>query len=65
MTTLKETRRLIERDAPFYDAAISREAIDGLMRFATSSGLIKEAVPYEKVVASEFSHLWKQDLRVT
>jgi NitT/TauT family transport system substrate-binding protein len=25
---------LIERDAPFYDAAISREAVDGLMSFA-------------------------------
>jgi ABC-type nitrate/sulfonate/bicarbonate transport system substrate-binding protein len=50
---------LIERDAPFYDAAISREAIDGLMKFAASSGLIKEAVPYEQMVATKFSHLWQ------
>ncbi len=51
---------LIERDAPFYDAAISREAIDGLMKFATSSGLIKEAVAYDDVVAARFSQLWKE-----
>jgi ABC-type nitrate/sulfonate/bicarbonate transport system substrate-binding protein len=50
---------LIERDAPFYDPAISRETIDGLIKFATSSGLIKNAVPYEQVVATKFSHLWK------
>jgi NitT/TauT family transport system substrate-binding protein len=51
---------LIERDAPFYDAEISHEAVDGLMRFARSAGLIKEAVPYEDLVASELSHLWKE-----
>src|SRR5262252_4761003 len=46
---------LIERDAPFYDAAISREAIDGLMKFARWDGLIKAAVPYEDLVATQFS----------
>jgi ABC-type nitrate/sulfonate/bicarbonate transport system substrate-binding protein len=50
---------LIERDAPFYDAAISTDAIDGLMRFATGFGLVKERVPYDQVVATQFSHLWK------
>lgn len=50
---------LIERDAPFYDAEISQEAIDGLMRFATGFGLVKEPVPYDQVVATQFSHLWK------
>jgi len=51
---------LIERDAPFYDAAITREAIDGVMKFAKSFGLIKEVLPYEAVVATEFSALWKE-----
>jgi ABC-type nitrate/sulfonate/bicarbonate transport system substrate-binding protein len=51
---------LIERDAPFYDAEISHDAVDGLMNFAKSAGLIKDAVPYEDLVASELSHLWKQ-----
>jgi NitT/TauT family transport system substrate-binding protein len=50
---------LIERDAPFYDADISKDAIDGLMRFATGFGLVKEPVPYDQVVAMQFSHLWK------
>jgi NitT/TauT family transport system substrate-binding protein len=51
---------LIERDAPFYDAEISHEAVDGLMKFAKSYGLIKDAVPYEDLVATEFRHLWKE-----
>jgi len=51
---------LIERDAPFYDATITREAIDGVMKFAKSFGLIKEVLPYEAVVATEFSALWKE-----
>jgi NitT/TauT family transport system substrate-binding protein len=51
---------LIARDAPFYDATITREAIDGVMKFAKSFGLIKEVLPYETVVATEFSALWKE-----
>jgi NitT/TauT family transport system substrate-binding protein len=51
---------LIERDAPFYDAEISHDAVDGLMSFARSSGLIKDAVPYEALVATQFRHLWKE-----
>jgi ABC-type nitrate/sulfonate/bicarbonate transport system substrate-binding protein len=51
---------LIERDAPFYDAFITREAIDGLMKFAKGFGLIKDVIPYEAVVATEFSPLWKE-----
>jgi NitT/TauT family transport system substrate-binding protein len=51
---------LIARDAPFYDAVITREAIDGVMKFAKSFGLIKDVLPYETVVATEFSGLWKE-----
>jgi NitT/TauT family transport system substrate-binding protein len=51
---------LIERDAPFYDAEISHDAVDGLMKFAKRTGVIKDAVPYDDLVATEFSHLWKQ-----
>jgi ABC-type nitrate/sulfonate/bicarbonate transport system substrate-binding protein len=51
---------LIARDAPFYDAVITREAIDGVMKLAKSFGLIKEVVPYEAVVATEFSTLWNE-----
>ncbi len=49
---------LIERDAPYYDAAISREAVDGLMGFATAFGLIDAPTSYERVVAAQFGGLW-------
>lgn len=50
---------LIARDAPYYDAEISRTAVAGLMKFAKGVGLIKRAVPYEELVAIKFRHLWK------
>jgi ABC-type nitrate/sulfonate/bicarbonate transport system substrate-binding protein len=49
---------LVERDAPFYDANISQEAVDGLNKFAKAIGLIAEPVPYEQLVATQFRHLW-------
>jgi ABC-type nitrate/sulfonate/bicarbonate transport system substrate-binding protein len=51
---------LIERDAPFYDAQITHEAVDGLMKFAKGFALVEKAVPYEQLIATQFSHLWKQ-----
>jgi ABC-type nitrate/sulfonate/bicarbonate transport system substrate-binding protein len=51
---------LIERDAPFYDAKISHDAVDGLMNFAKRYGVIKDVVPYEDLVATQFSHLWAE-----
>jgi ABC-type nitrate/sulfonate/bicarbonate transport system substrate-binding protein len=48
---------LVERDAPFYDANISQEAVDGLNKFAKAIGLIAEPVPYEQLVATQFRHL--------
>jgi ABC-type nitrate/sulfonate/bicarbonate transport system substrate-binding protein len=51
---------LIARDAPFYDAVITREAIDGVMKLAKGFGLIKEVIPYDSVVATEFSALWTE-----
>ncbi len=49
---------LIARDAPFYDATILPEAIDGLNKFAEASGLIAEPVPYDRLVASQYRSLW-------
>jgi len=51
--------RLIARDAPFYDAAISAEAVEGLNTFAKAAGLISEMVPYDRLVATQFSALWQ------
>lgn len=49
---------LVKRDAPFYDANISPEAIDGLNKFAKANGLISEPVAYDRLVASQFRQLW-------
>jgi NitT/TauT family transport system substrate-binding protein len=50
---------LVARDAPFYDASILHEAIDGLNAFAKARGLIAETVPYERLVATQFHSFWK------
>jgi NitT/TauT family transport system substrate-binding protein len=49
---------LIARDAPFYDARITLAAVEGLNKFAYSIGLISEPIPYERLVASQFSPFW-------
>jgi ABC-type nitrate/sulfonate/bicarbonate transport system substrate-binding protein len=49
---------LIRRDTPFYQAGISKEAVDGLNKFAVGIGLVSEAVPYERMVASQYRNLW-------
>jgi NitT/TauT family transport system substrate-binding protein len=49
---------LVERDAPFYDAVVTREAIDGLNKFCVARGLIEKPVAYDQLVASQFSSLW-------
>jgi NitT/TauT family transport system substrate-binding protein len=50
---------LIARDAPFYDATISAEAVDGINKFALANGLLAEPLPYDQLVTSQFRHLWK------
>lgn len=49
---------LIAKDAPFYDAAISGEAVAGLNAFALANGLLAEPLPYDRLVASQFRPLW-------
>ena len=50
---------LVERDAAFYDPAISEEAVGGLNRFAQAIGHLSRPVPYEQVVAVRFRDLWR------
>jgi len=50
---------LITRDLPFFDAAVTREAIAGASQFAQALGLLKGPVSYEQVVATELAPLWK------
>jgi ABC-type nitrate/sulfonate/bicarbonate transport system substrate-binding protein len=49
---------LVERDAPYYQASISREAVDGLNSFCVASGLLRAPVPYEAMIATQFKSLW-------
>lgn len=50
---------LIRRDLPYYDPTISEEAVVNMNNFAQNIGLLSGPAPYERVVATEFSHLWK------
>jgi len=51
---------LIERDLPYYDPTISEQTVDAMNRFAQDIGLLAKPVPYGHVVATQFSHLWKE-----
>ena len=51
---------LIRRDLPYYDASISKSFVAGMNQFARDIGILTGEVAYEGVVATQFSHLWKQ-----
>ncbi len=50
---------LIERDLPYYDAAISPEFVAGMSRFAQDLELIDVPLRYDQAVATQFAPLWK------
>ena len=50
--------RVVERDLPFYDPAISEGFVEGMNAFALDMGILDSPVPYERVVATEFAELW-------
>ena len=50
---------LIARDAPFYDATITQEVVDGLNKFAMANGLIDKPLALNQIVAAQFISLWK------
>ena len=50
---------LVRRDLPYYDTAISREFVAGMNQFCRDVGILRGDVPYEKVVATRFSNLWR------
>ena len=51
--------KLVERDLPYYDPAISKGAFDSMCKFAQTTGLTKGVGRYEDVVATQFANLWK------
>jgi ABC-type nitrate/sulfonate/bicarbonate transport system substrate-binding protein len=50
---------LVKRDLPYYEPSITAEVVIKLNSFAQNVGLLSAPVPYEQVVAVEFSHLWE------
>jgi hypothetical protein len=53
---------LIRRDLPYYDPAIDTETVANMNRFAQDIGLLSGPVGYETVVATQFSHLWTENV---
>ena len=49
---------VVERDLPYYQPAITPEAVAGINRFAASAGLLDGPVAYDKIVATQFASLW-------
>ncbi|HEX5020053.1 MAG TPA: ABC transporter substrate-binding protein [Candidatus Binatia bacterium] len=51
---------LVRRDLPYYDPTIPEQKVTSMNRFAKDIGLLRADIPYGQVVATEFSHLWKE-----
>ena len=51
---------LIERDLPYYTAEITPDFTAGMVEFQKNMGLLKSDVPYEDIVATQYSPLWRQ-----
>src|SRR4030095_7367798 len=51
---------LIRRDLPYYDPTITEETVTHMNRFAQDIGLLSAPVPYDQVVATQFTYLWKE-----
>ena len=49
---------LVGRDAPFYDATITPEAVNGLNKFALANGLLAQPLTYETIVAVSLKDAW-------
>jgi len=49
---------IVQRDLPFYDASISEASMAAVNAFARSVGVVDSDVPYQRIVAVEFSDLW-------
>ncbi len=50
---------IVQRDLPYYDAAISPEFVAGMNAFARDIGILDREVSYDAVVASGVRELWK------
>jgi NitT/TauT family transport system substrate-binding protein len=51
---------IVRRDLPFYDASISADSIAAINAFARDVGVLTGDVPYDRIVAIQFQHLWAE-----
>lgn len=49
---------LVRRDVPYYSAAIAPQTVAGLNHFARRMGILHRDVPYDAVVATQFTPNW-------
>jgi NitT/TauT family transport system substrate-binding protein len=50
---------LVRRDLPYYEASITPQTVASLNAFARGAGLLHADVPYDRVVATQYSTLWE------
>jgi len=50
---------IVQRDLPFYDAAISEAAMASINAFARNVGVLRGDRAYHEIVATQFSGLWQ------
>ena len=50
---------IVRRDLPFYDASISETSVAAINAFGRDMGVLAGDVPYDQIVATQFSHLWR------
>ena len=53
---------LVRRDLPYYDPRIRVQTVADMNRFAQDIGLLSGPVSYDRVVATQFSHLWDENV---
>ena len=51
--------QVVERDLPYYAAAISPEFVEGMTEFQRNVGLVKGEFSYEQCVATRFAGYWE------
>jgi ABC-type nitrate/sulfonate/bicarbonate transport system substrate-binding protein len=51
--------RIVERDLPFYDAAIGQASIAAINDFARWLHILDGDKPWSEIVATQFSGLWR------
>ena len=51
--------RIVGRDLPFYDAAISEHSVAAINDFARRMSILDEDVPHSEIVAVRFRDLWR------